>query len=147
MRCWGDNRFGQLGYGHTHTIGDDERPWTAGDVPVGAAVTQIAVGAFHACAVLSSGPVRCWGRNNTGAVGSGNPDTIGDDEPASSGGDVSVGGSVAEITAGGDHSCALLTNGKVRCWGLNYFGALGCGHAENIGDDEPPSTAGDVAVH
>jgi hypothetical protein len=32
IRCWGRNDYGQLGYGHTDTIGDDETPASAGDV-------------------------------------------------------------------------------------------------------------------
>ena len=33
VRCWGHNNYGQLGYGHTTPIGDDEPPASAGDVP------------------------------------------------------------------------------------------------------------------
>ena len=40
VRCWGDNGYGELGYGHTNTIGDDESPVSAGNVDVGGTVTQ-----------------------------------------------------------------------------------------------------------
>jgi alpha-tubulin suppressor-like RCC1 family protein len=33
LLCWGHNDNGQLGYGHTETIGDDEPPASAGPVP------------------------------------------------------------------------------------------------------------------
>src|SRR5690606_23903460 len=86
VRCWGSNRAGQLGYGNTNNIGDDEHPATAGDVNVGGDVTQLAVGGFHTCAVLKGGWVRCWGYNHNGQLGYGNTNTIGDDEtPATAG--------------------------------------------------------------
>jgi alpha-tubulin suppressor-like RCC1 family protein len=34
IRCWGFNDFGQLGYGNTEELGDDETAASAGDVPV-----------------------------------------------------------------------------------------------------------------
>jgi len=40
-----------------------------------------------------------------------------------------------QIVAGWRHSCALLGNGEVRCWGRNMFGQLGLGHIHDIGDD------------
>jgi hypothetical protein len=53
---------------------------------------------------------------------------------------------VEGVAAGTRHSCARLSSGAVRCWGQGYYGALGYGNTENIGDDESPSTAGDVDV-
>ena len=69
VRCWGDGFRGALGYGNTNTIGDDERPASAGDVNVGAPVVQIAAGAYHTCALLSTGSVRCWGDGREGQLG------------------------------------------------------------------------------
>ena len=146
VRCWGGNRStGKLGYGHTNDIGDDEYPVSAGDVNVGESVTQIAAGAFHTCALLTGGTVRCWGSNgSTGKLGYGHTNDIGDDEYPASAGDVNIGGSVTQIAVGWIHTCALLTGGTVRCWGFNKWGQLGYGHTNNIGDDESPASAGDV---
>jgi hypothetical protein len=146
VRCWGLNNAGQLGYGHTDTIGDDELPSTVGTVQVGGTVVQLAAGLRHTCALLDSGAVRCWGRNNVGQLGYGHTDTIGDDELPSTAGDVDVGGVAVQIAAGGHHTCALLDSGAIRCWGRNYEGQLGYGHTRPIGDDELPSTAGDVLL-
>jgi alpha-tubulin suppressor-like RCC1 family protein len=144
VRCWGYAEYGRLGYGNTRPIGDDELPSSAGNVPVGGTVVQIAAGDFHTCALLDTGAVRCWGRGEAGRLGRGDTEGIGDDEPPSDAGDVSVGGRVVQIAAGGDHTCALLASGSVRCWGLGTDGQLGYRDTENIGDDELPSSAGDV---
>jgi alpha-tubulin suppressor-like RCC1 family protein len=90
VRCWGSGEQGQLGYGNTEDIGDDETPASAGDVDVGTPATHVAVGFLHACATLATGAVRCWGRASTGALGHGNTEDIGDDEPPSSAGDVII---------------------------------------------------------
>lgn len=56
-----------------------------------------------------------------------------------------VGGAPAvQITAGRAHVCALLADSALRCWGYNGSGSLGYGNTIDIGDDEPPASAGDV---
>ncbi len=142
VRCWGYNGRGQLGYGHTNAIGDDESPASAGDVNVGETVIQIATGRNHTCALLTDGSVRCWGYNGRGQLGYGHTNTIGDDESPASAGDVNVGETVIQIATGRNHTCALLTDGSVRCWGYNGRGQLGYGHTNTIGDDESPASAG-----
>jgi cysteine-rich repeat protein len=143
VRCWGTGHDGVLGYGNVNSIGDDETPATAGDVGVGGTVQQITASIFHTCALMTTGAVRCWGYGVNGRLGYGNTDSIGDDELPASVGDVDVGGSVRQVAAGGNHTCALLTTGAVRCWGN---GALGYGNVSTIGDDEVPASAGDVNV-
>ncbi|HMJ16442.1 MAG TPA: choice-of-anchor D domain-containing protein [Polyangiaceae bacterium] len=131
VRCWGYNSAGQLGYGNTATLGDDELPAGAGDVQVGGEVRQLTAGDSHTCALLVNGKVRCWGFGGVLGYGEGTP-TIGDDELPESAGDVNVGGDVIEVTAGSSHTCALLGSGKVRCWGLGSYGALGYGNTRNL---------------
>jgi cysteine-rich repeat protein len=146
VRCWGESWSGQLGYGNDDIIGDDETPATAGDVDVGGRVVRLAAGADHTCALLDTGAVRCWGAGRRGRLGYGNEDTIGDDESPATAGDVNVGGRVVQIAAGGDHTCALLAQGAVRCWGNGRAGRLGYGNTKTIGDNETPATAGNVDV-
>jgi alpha-tubulin suppressor-like RCC1 family protein len=146
VRCWGAGESGQLGYGNTEDIGDDEAPASAGDVDVGEPVLSLAAGAKHTCALLEGGRVRCWGRGAEGQLGYGSTEDIGDDETPASAGDVDVGEPVLALAAGGYHTCAILPGWRVRCWGAGESGQLGYGNIENIGDDETPASAGDVQL-
>jgi alpha-tubulin suppressor-like RCC1 family protein len=144
VRCWGNYITGRLGYGDPEHIGDDELPASAGDVEVGGVAVRITAGDGHTCVVLDDASVRCWGNNLWGALGYGHDDIVGDDETPASAGPVDVGGPVADIGAGSDHTCALMKSGAVRCWGWARWGQLGYGNTEDIGDDEVPAVAGDV---
>jgi cysteine-rich repeat protein len=149
VKCWGEGASGRLGYGNQNTIGDNELPSSVGFVDVGGKVTQLAAGRGHTCALLDTGKVRCWGFNAFGQLGYGNTNNIGDNELPSSSGDVDLGSGVvvAQIAAGGDHNCAILTNGSLKCWGGNSSGQLGYGNTTRIGDNETPSAVGTVSVN
>lgn len=140
MRCWGGNHFGQLGYGHDNSTDNGTLPSELPTVSVGGNVKQIAAGYGHTCALLNSGNMRCWGLNSNGKLGHGHTDNIGDDELPSEVSVVDVGEEVSSIAANGNHTCALLSTGDVRCWGDNGNGQLGNGDREPIGDDELPSS-------
>lgn len=148
VRCWGRGSYGVLGYGYyPGHIGDNEAITSVGTVPVGGTVVQLAAGNIHTCALLDTGAVRCWGFNSSGELGYGHTATIGDNETPSAAGDVDLGGTAVQITAGYNHTCALLDTGDVRCWGNDAGHQLGyVGSASDIGDDELPSSAGDVDV-
>ena len=143
VRCWGYNGYGQLGYGNTNNVGDDETPASAGDVDVGGKVVQLAAGDGHTCALLDTGKIRCWGYGRLGQLGYGNTDSIGDDEQPYSAGDVDVGATVVQVIAGGRHTCVLLHAGKVRCWGNGDNGRLGYGNTFPVLD---AALAGDVDI-
>lgn len=149
VRCWGVNNAGQLGYGHTNVVGDDDTPADAGDVDLGGdAVVQLALGGAHTCARTLTGKVRCWGLNAYGQLGRGDTKGIGDDETPAAVGYVPVDNtrSVVEIAAGSVHTCAVLDDGAVKCWGYGFEGQLGYGNKQNIGDDEAPASAPAVSV-
>ncbi|WP_372735867.1 RCC1 domain-containing protein [Nocardioides sp.] len=151
VRCWGDGTYGRLGYGNTDRIGDGstvgaEDAAAAGDVPLGGLAVAVEAGQEHTCALLTTGAVRCWGRNNYGQLGYGNTTDIGDDETPASAGDVPLGGPAKAISVGTTSTCALRTSGEVYCWGQGAFGKLGYGDGSSVGDDETPAEQGPVAL-
>ena len=79
---------------------------------------------YRWCAVGDSGSVYCWGFNASGQAGSGTEEyapravrALGFPEETF----------VAQVKTTINTTCALLTNGKVYCWGGNYNGQLGKG--------------------
>ncbi len=151
VRCWGSGFVGQLGYGDTESVGDDagETPGGSGPVDLGAGRTATAVtaGSFHTCALLDNATVRCWGAAFEGQLGYGGVESVGDDAGETPGGfgpvDLGAGRTATAISAGSIHTCAVLDNGTVRCWGEGESGQLGYGNPEDIGND-PGETPGGV---
>ncbi len=150
MRCWGDGASGRLGYGNVNDIGDTELPGSAGPVDIGTnrKAVAIAAGGDHTCAILDTGAVRCWGEGGLGQLGYGNTDDIGDNETPGGFGPVNLGAGrkAVAIAAGESHTCAVLDNGRVRCWGSGLDGRLGYGNVTTIGDTETPGTFGPVVA-
>ena len=149
VRCWGYNNSGQLGLGSTEAIGDDpgEMPPPALTVSgAGDMVVSLAAGAAHTCALLESGAVRCWGANGSSQLG-GVSGTIGDGPGEMPPEDVNLGLSAVRVVAGEQHSCALLTNKRVKCWGRSP--ATGYPGLGDVDTAEPPmdvNLGGDVLM-
>jgi len=124
-KCWGSNGgYGRLGDGsiyQTRTTPVDVFGLTSG-------VAQVSAGQQHACAMLESGGVKCWGRGLDGELGNG---TYSQAIPTPVNVLVSPGGApisgVAQISAGNSHTCAVLESGGLKCWGFNAYGQLGDG--------------------
>jgi alpha-tubulin suppressor-like RCC1 family protein len=142
VKCWGSNARGELGLGDTVLRGDD--PSKLGDalpvVDLGAGVetTAIALGSRHSCALLKGGAVKCWGVNDVGQLGLGDTQDrgaagghMGDALPKV---DLGPGAVVTAIAASGNHTCALLDDHSIRCWGDNQYGQLGIGDTSTRGD-------------
>jgi alpha-tubulin suppressor-like RCC1 family protein len=109
---------------------------------------RLVSGNQHTCALSNQGRVRCWGSNFGGELGYPEPFWVGyaGGGVPSDYGPVDIGGEVAELRAGKHGTCAILTDGALRCWGTNYFGSLGYGDGDAVGDDETPADAGDVPL-
>jgi alpha-tubulin suppressor-like RCC1 family protein len=146
VRCWGYNADGQLGQGHTNDIGDGPGEMPPPVVNIGAGnVVQLVAGLNHACVLLDINRVRCWGRNNTGGLGLGHTNNIGDGPMEMPPPDLILSNvTVAQIGAFPLGACALYNGGTLRCWGYNSDGQLGQGNTNNIGDEPmempPPAT-------
>ena len=91
-------------------------------------VTAVTAGGFHTCVRLSDGTVKCWGNNLDGQLGDGS--ITNSPTPV----EVSGISTATAIAAGGpfsNHTCAVLSNGTVKCWGPNSSGQLGDGSFTN----------------
>lgn len=96
-----------------------------------AATVDVVTGASYSCALRTTGAIKCWGDNHRGMLGLGDRDARGDG-PAEMGERLAAvhlgtGRSATTMDAGYQHTCAVLDNGQVKCWGSNTFGVLGLG--------------------
>jgi alpha-tubulin suppressor-like RCC1 family protein len=92
-------------------------------------VAAVAAGGGHACAVLTSGEVACWGRNDKGQLG--NKTTIDSDRPVLVQRSTGTLSNIVAVALGAQHSCALSANRNVWCWGDGAEGKLGTPSLEN----------------
>ncbi len=95
-------------------------------------VTQVGVGGSFACALISDGTMRCWGRNNFGQLGQGGTDTMGRLRPTA----VPGLSGVTSISVGANHACAIIGSGSTaiaKCWAYNADGELGLGTSDTTG--------------
>ena len=119
LKCWGTTSWSTLPTNNGLPI--DIAGATSG-------VVAVAGGSWHTCFITTTGAAKCWGWGNYGALGDGlssSRTTIGQVTGLTSG--------VIGIASGGynsgseDHSCALLSNNSVSCWGWNTNGQIGDG--------------------
>ena len=141
LKCWGYGPYGALGYGDTTSRGSaanqmgDNLP--AVNVGTGKTVVDLGAGYLHNCALLNDSTVKCWGYNYYGELGYGNTtnrgsaaNQMGDNMPAVS---LGTGRTAKAVAAGMYHTCAILDNDSVKCWGMNTYGQLGYGNTTNYG--------------
>lgn len=123
VACWGRGDNGELGDGQFYDVAPTGRGEAAAVTGL-TGVAAITFGLYHACARLAADDtIVCWGGGNDGQLG---------DEVFHSNAGVPAPQAVAltgvlQVAAGGNHTCALLNGGSVRCWGDNLFGQLGDG--------------------
>ena len=147
--CFGNNSSGQLGQNSTSVV--VSKPQDMAKIPLGAlaAVKKIAIGSQHICAIIDlptrKGGLTCWGDNSGGKLGAIAPATQAlvmkpildsNSEPVFL--DFGTGSDgkpleVVDVSAGVEHSCVILKDGKVKCWGGNSSGQLGIGSTAIVG--------------
>ena len=129
-KCWGYNAYNQLGDG---TASPRSVPTSVSGLS--SDVVSVSAGSYHSCAVTVAGGAKCWGYNGSGQLG--------DSTNSQRVSPVDVAGlttGVLSVTAGSQHSCAVLSDRSMKCWGYNQFGQLGDG--TSIGRNSPVSVQG-----
>ena len=121
IKCWGQNDEGQLG--------DNSNTNRSTPVSVSGISNAIKVsgGDRHTCALLDNGKIKCWGKGQYGRLGNGSWSNS--KVPVN----VSLGSNerAIDVSAGTYHSCAVLDNNTVKCWGGGGEGRLGDGNTGN----------------
>ena len=126
--CWGGN-----GQSQVNNVGSAPITTPFAETLAAPAIA-VANGGEHTCALLQNGTIECWGLNTSGQAGNGTTTgTVSNPTLVVGVGDIGFLNNVQAIAAGGFHTCALLTSGKVVCWGANSDGALGNGGNTNTG--------------
>jgi alpha-tubulin suppressor-like RCC1 family protein len=148
LKCWGSNESGQLGQGDRAPRGHQPGSMGAALHPVelgaGRTVRSVAIGAVHTCALLDNGGVKCWGDNTNGQLGTGMLGFNTGDEPGEMGDqlayvDLGTGRLAVAISAGPSHTCAVLDDRTIKCWGHDIRGCLG----QELLADRGPGNLGD----
>lgn len=121
--CWGYNGFGQLGNGR---FANSAVPRAVPSI----SVQDVFLGENHTCALIVGGGTKCWGSNVYTQLANLVKDSSVDPVDTSTTGTSSI----MKVGAGGDHTCAILADKNVQCWGRNRDGQLGIG---NKGDSQP----------
>ena len=158
VKCWGSNEHGQLGYDDTDNRGDDADEMGKNLGPVGGLdfkVKTIDTGLAHSCAVTNKNnknTVQCWGANDQGQLGQGSiesfyapspPVDIHNDPDETDQAKIE-GFFPTHVAAGARHTCVVLRNDCVKCWGGNEYGQLGYGDTDPRGDDADDPETDDV---
>lgn len=142
IKCWGVCRYGELGYESLNGFGNESGemgmnlPYV--NVGTGLNVVQFSLGRSTTCVLTSpSYKVKCWGFNNYGQLGQGDKknrgyqsNQMGDYLPFI---DLGTNLPIAQISASSCFTCVLISDGTVRCFGINNRGNLGIGTQTTIG--------------
>lgn len=136
VACWGGGSSGQLGNGD---VLDQIAPVTVLDLGQSvASTTLVAAGGEHSCALVA-GEVYCWGSGSyrqNGSAGSDRNRLRPEKLPLES---------AVSLSLGLEHSCVLLENGNVECWGSQLDGRFGMG--DLVGGNEDPYEDGLNGAH
>ena len=136
VKCWGRGHYGQLGHGKSNDL--DSPANLSITLGTGRTAKTIAAGNFHSCAILDNSSIKCWGSNDSGQLGLGDTSNRGDGSNEMNDNlpvvDLGSGKTVRGISTGDSHTCTVLDNASVKCWGKNDSGQLGIGNTNTLGD-------------
>ncbi|MEZ4399022.1 MAG: hypothetical protein R3B06_03340 [Kofleriaceae bacterium] len=133
IACWGTGAHGQLGYGNTAQVGDDPGELAlVAPLVLPQAPTALAGGGLHTCAATTDG-VRCWGEGADGQLGTGSTEPLGATTAMPPGQAVPGTAGVTTLAAGRAHTCAVLPDTNVTCWGDDGRGQLGRNTSASVG--------------
>jgi alpha-tubulin suppressor-like RCC1 family protein len=122
LKCWGSNWDGQLGYGDK--TNRNAPPATPVDLGAGRTAKAVSCGASHTCAILDDDTLKCWGYGSNGQLGIGNNIIISSPTAVVA---TYLGAGVKSVAAGQYHTCAVLNDGSMKCWGHGGLASLGYG--------------------
>lgn len=134
VRCWGSAEYGQVGEGSTGNGAMVLKPTLVMNL---SNTIDIDLGPTHTCAVAAEGSdasAYCWGHNGFYKLGDGTLQSRAIPTKV-----VGLAGIPKSIALGGSHTCAILTDSSVQCWGSNQYGQIGNGTTM---DAKSPATAG-----
>ncbi|MDT8447532.1 MAG: Ig-like domain-containing protein [bacterium] len=122
IQCWGQGVLGQLGDGTSSSTATLLLTTVTGI----STATQLASGSYHSCALLSDQTVKCWGSNGYGQLGDGATGYVSSTKQTTPVNVIGI-SNATSLALGGAHSCALLADKSIQCWGSNSSGQLGDG--------------------
>ncbi len=143
VHCWGSNFSGALGDPRVDFLEVPELD------PVVAGVRGLFSGPRHVCATLDDATLRCWGDNEFGQIGVEGADVCPNGQPCVTAPVVVEGvQEVRGVALGAFHTCAIVGEGRVMCWGANFSGQLGLGFQSDsiVPPSEIPELSGVVGI-
>ena len=118
---------------------DATTPTPTSSLGTGRTAVAISSGGSHTCAILDDGSVSCWGNGGNGRLGNGGTSDEFTPTPTSS---LGTGRTAVAISSGRFHTCAILDDGSVSCWGFGFDGQLGNGGISMTTTPTPTSSLG-----